>query len=184
MFFSAPQLRCTPLRRHCRVLMTKRPTFRAEHGYQAADLVAYAHDHLRAAQHLWSGAFEFLDSAAYLAHLAVEILLKAHLLHATGAFPGTHDLRELRQDLEVAGVALHLSNAQEGTVFLLDGFAASRYPKPDEPVQVGTGDLALLLDLWNHLARSLPMDLIPAYESISPALKGGRVLMVKRIMSE
>ena len=163
--------------------MTKRKLFRATDGYSAADMLRYARDHFSAAQHLYRARFEYFDSAAYLAHLAVEILLKACLLHLSGAFSDTHILRDLVKDIRNAGGRFDLANSDEMALYLLDYFAASRYPVPAAPVQVGSADLATISAFWNHCVSQLPADLVAAYEGLPAGVKGGRQLMVKNAAS-
>ncbi|WP_366141901.1 HEPN domain-containing protein [Propionivibrio sp.] len=66
-------------------------------------------DHLRAAESLFQASPLFFDSAGYLAHISVELLLKAWLLHSAGKFSGIHGLRDLYAELEKAHGAATLT---------------------------------------------------------------------------
>jgi hypothetical protein len=84
--------------------------FTQEQGYRPIDLLHAATDHLFAANVLFSSSDFFLavgmldvdfeaprclDSAGYLSHLGLELLLKAFLLLVTGSFRDDHSLANL-----------------------------------------------------------------------------------------
>ena len=76
----------------------RKRVFRLSDGFQPAELIRYGVDHLRAAERLFAGSPLFDDSAGYLAHLGIELLLKSMLLHADGRFPEEHRLQQLYLD--------------------------------------------------------------------------------------
>lgn len=86
---TAPWNHCNP--------MPKPEMFRRKDVYEAVDLLAYAKDHYAAARLLFgqNRGLHYYDSAAYLAHLAIELLLKAVSLHLSDQFQGLHDLERL-----------------------------------------------------------------------------------------
>ena len=153
--------------------------FRAEEGFEPVDLLKYARGHLYSAEVLFGTAFQSFDSAGHLAHLAIELLLKAAILHASGSFPGEHDLGRLLKTAANAGLSFQQTGDLEGVLFLLDGFKESRYPNPLAPVQIGNADLPGIQKLWNALLAQLPSDLRDAWEQADHITKGGRVLMVR-----
>src|SRR5436190_23698313 len=68
---------------------TKRVFLRSD-GYTERDLLQSATDHLASARRLFEGGPRCFDSAGYLSHLGIELILKAFLLHRDGEFPGEH----------------------------------------------------------------------------------------------
>jgi len=78
------------------------------------------------------------DSAGYLAHLAVELLMKALLLELTGSFPREHSVRRLGKRLETLGATFHPNAGR--ILELLDEFNELRYPRPAPEVEIGDDD--------------------------------------------
>lgn len=147
-------------------------------GYDPVDLLQYANGHFVSAEVLFSTSAFCFDSAGYLAHIAVELLLKAAILHTAGAFPGEHSLQTLLETTVDSGHQFHLPNNLQGTLYLLDRFQDCRYPSPSAPVQIGHSDLAPIRELWHELTRQLPPSLSQAWEAADSFNKGGRVLMI------
>ena len=58
-----------------------RGEFTAADGCTTRDLVTYPRDHMASARVLFQKSFDCYDSAGYLSHLGIELLLKAFLLH-------------------------------------------------------------------------------------------------------
>jgi HEPN domain-containing protein len=154
-----------------------------QQGYTERDLFLFAEGHRRACELLFSQGPDYLESAAYLGHLAIELLLKMHLLDRVGGFPNSHDLVELAEAL--CNVFPNLEFTEDGLAMLarLNGFADARYPDPRQPVNIETGDCELIMAFCQGLrdARSpVLIDKINARpDGIDPKwnIKGGRVLM-------
>lgn len=154
-------------------------TYRASDGYIAADLLRYARDHREAAYRLFESAPEFFDSASYLAHLSVELLLKSILLHTSGEFNNAHSLSDLRRSVEQSGVDLQLSIEDEEQLKLLDSAWDIRYPHPKAPKSAGHSHRVALRQLWFTIVPAIPSGLYEDFVSRPVNLKGGRVFMVR-----
>jgi HEPN domain-containing protein len=154
--------------------------YRAD-GYKEVDLLHSARDHLDAARWLFASHPNFLDSAGYLSHLGIELILKAFLLHRDGKFPKEHSLAELLRD---APITLH--PMFDETITLLDGFEQLRYPIPKPKRagmlgEIGDEDWRDIYMIRKQLLRWLPPKLREEYDAIKDNEKGGRVLMEKVI---
>jgi HEPN domain-containing protein len=165
--------------------MSQRRFSRSE-GYNERELLLAAADHLKAAGRLFHGGFHDIDSAGYLAHLAVELLLKAPLLFRVGEFPDSHDLLGLAREVEDAGVPLALSAADQAVLKRVAGFVRLRYPNPIKPVSISSEDAPEIVGLAAHIISRYP----PALREISDHAydfdsdgrfrKGGRTAMLKK----
>jgi HEPN domain-containing protein len=152
-------------------------------GLIPSDFLHSGLDSITAAKVLFDSSPDHFDSGGYLAHIAVELLIKAWLLEAAGEFEGIHNLETLYSRLVEKHGATPLSDEHQATMKMLDGFEQLRYPNRKEPVEIGDTDFPGIDALIGHLCRSMP-------EAISKALeqeqggnfrKGGRILMKKRI---
>lgn len=153
--------------------------YRSEDGYRPADLLGYAVDHRNAALHLYQASFRYHDSAAYLGHCSVELCVKAVLLQLRGEYPGSHRLHDLFQLAAAAGRPLPAEAS--ALVPAIDRAWDMRYPHPKHPKQVGHSDRDTLRHLWALLYQWVPAELATLYEDAEPHLKGGRVLMVRKV---
>ena len=154
---------------------------RAE-GFSPVELVGAGRDHMRAAKRLFDSDDPFLfDSAGYLAHLSIELVLKALLLDLTGRFPAQHDLEKLSRLLAEELPGFGFSDAGQRILVTLNAFGELRYPSPRDPVEIGSDDVELILELWSAMWEALPEELRPKREPQGVVTKGGRVLMRKRI---
>lgn len=150
-----------------------------DQGYQPVDLLTYARGHLRAAEVLFGFDPHCFDSAGYIAHLSIELLIKAATLNAAGHFSGGPDLFKLLEEAPTAGVLLGVSPAEKGTLFLLYRFQEGRYPMPKDPVQIGNPDLSPIQHLGDHFLEQLDPPLRDGFLNRDPLQKGGRILMGK-----
>jgi HEPN domain-containing protein len=153
--------------------------FRLEDGYDPVDLLKYGRGHLHAAEILLRKDHHCLDSGGHLGHLAVELLLKAALLHHNSEFPAEHDLFKLIRLTGSAGIVFNLSTDAEQALIAIAQFEDSKYPNPTAPVEVGTEDLALIQTLWDELLEQLPASLRDPFLTADQTVKGGRQLFVK-----
>jgi HEPN domain-containing protein len=151
-----------------------------DQGLDAADLFRSARDHASAACALAKSAPHHLDSAGYLAHISVELALKAWLLHNDGYFRAIHSLESLYIELQERHNA-PLLQAEVAYLFSeLDKYSELRYPNRNSPTEVGQSEVADLPLLLNFIHAHYPVDLREAIERIDPLIKGGRVLMRKK----
>jgi len=171
-----------------------RQVFTEEQGYRPIDLLHAASDHLFSASQLFSigdllravgildvdvEAPRCLDSAGYLSHLGLELLLKTFLLRLTGSFTDDHSLTKLFQALEARGVKLALDKRHLATLKELDLFFALRYPQTMGSPEVGDMDWLKIFSLFSALGDQLPQDLHGDLMNLDRTKKFGRVLMRK-----
>jgi HEPN domain-containing protein len=90
-----------------------------------------------------------LDSAGYLSHLGIELLLKALLLDSTGEFHDDHSLSQLLAKLKSKGVELRVDAKQRTTLSRLDEFHRLRYPDVVDSPSVGDLDFIALHSLFS-----------------------------------
>ena len=155
--------------------------FKRTDGFDPMDLLHSSYDHHRAAMELFKGSPSFFDSAGYLAHLSVELLLKAWLLHEAGQFPGHHLVCDLHATLVADYGAIPLTPEEAGILMLLDQYEQLRYPNRNDPVEVGTERVQDIHDFVMALRCELPQALQEQMNSVNPLEKGGRVLMKRKI---
>ena len=136
--------------------------FSAKDGYTTTELIKYARDHWAAARVLFEANPLYFDSAGHLAHLSIELLLKAHLLHKTDRFPAEHSLIKLYRQMREENPAFEpVNNEQEKTLRDLNRFSSIRYPGPDKPMEIGTDDKEPIHDLFGALFVRFPQELHP-----------------------
>jgi HEPN domain-containing protein len=158
-----------------------RRTFTVDDALVPIDLLRSAIDHLGAAEQLFGSSASYFDSAGYLAHLAVECLLKAWLLQVAGKFVDSHKLRGLYDEIIKSHGGPALSAQQKAVVVLLDKFGQLRYPNKADPTEVGTDDLPAIKALMQALYERLPDELLEKLDRVDVLQKGGRTLMKKKI---
>jgi HEPN domain-containing protein len=151
--------------------------YRRSVGFNERELLHAAVDHLASARRLFESGPRCYDSAGYLCHVGIELILKAFLLHRDDEFPGLHSLAELfRKSL------LDLDPALHQTIALLDGFAELRYPTPEpQGVEIGVTDWGDIHMLYITLVQLMPPDLRRAYDEIDYGEKAGRIVMRKSV---
>jgi HEPN domain-containing protein len=145
--------------------------------YNPEDLLQAGLDHLWAAEVLMKAYYEVLDSAGYLFHLGLELMLKAWILQVTGEFPRIHSLKDLITEINKNDQKFHLSEREIQTLAYLSKFEALRYPSKKQPVEIGTEDIEQVNELADAIWRQMPDALVEAYERIPKGKKGGRVIM-------
>ena len=171
--------------------MTKR-RYTHQQGYTARDLFLFADGHRRACELLFSQGPVYLESAAYLGHLAIELLLKMHLLDRAGGFPNSHDLLELVKALHNVFPDLEFTGDGLAMLARLNGFADARYPEPEarQLVSIYTTDRELIKafcpGLRDACSPALLNKINAAPDGINPegVTKGRRVLMQRPIKSD
>lgn len=164
--------------------MTRAPRrFSVSDGVSVKDLIHYGQDNLSAARKLLSGSASHYDSAGYLAHMGVELLLKAWHLQVSDSFPGIHSLTELWARLKELSSVRDLRPRSRRTLHLLDQYEQLRYPTTNAPIEVGSEDAIRINNLVESLYLRMPSELIETHNSINVLAKGGRVLMKRPVGS-
>lgn len=156
------------------------PPFHRADGYNERDLLRAAIDHLEAAQHLFGQDPGWYDSAGYLGHLGIELLLKAYLLAISDSFPNEHSLKKLWSQLVTHKPDATLSSDEERILHALDRLYHLRYPRPSDPVEIGTEDWPLIERTTLTIVDLMPELLQREFETIREPTKGGRILMRRR----
>lgn len=155
--------------------------FSTKDGLIPSDFLHSALDHITAAKALFETNPSHYDSAGYVAHIGVELLLKAWLLEASGQFEGIHNLQALYAQLTQQYGAPKLKPEQASTLEMLDKFERLRYPNPKQPTEVGDSDWSDIELLVGFICRSMPPVISEALDKAQFGRKGGRVLMEKKI---
>ncbi|OGP55665.1 MAG: hypothetical protein A2Y65_02820 [Deltaproteobacteria bacterium RBG_13_52_11] len=150
--------------------------FTKKDGYTEKDLLHYAVDHLKSAKVLFEKHYDLYDSAGYLSHLGIEMILKAMLLNREGEFPGVHKLGLLFRRLE----DISLTNEQERLIKKLDKFERLRYPNPRKAIEIGDEDWDRIHSFVLYLFAKFPKKLQEEFKKIDRTKKGGRIVMWKR----
>ena len=154
--------------------------FGSADGFTGRDLIESARDHMYAALVLFQSSPVCLDSAGYLAHLSIELLLKAMLFGLNGEFPAEHDLRQLFRALQREVPGTSLTARGERALDLVNKFGGLRYPQPGAGVEIGSDDVDLIVSLYNSILSNVPDEIRPVQEPHGPVTKhGNRVLMKK-----
>ena len=150
--------------------------------FNAEGLLQSGLDHIDSAEYLLhSSDPRKFDSAGYLAHIGIELMIKAWLLYENKKFPGIHPLRDLLEDLEESVSGLHFSQTERQTIDYLSNFIELRYPNRSKPVEIGQEDIEQIYELANALWQQMPDHLIEKYTSLPIHKKGGRVFMERPI---
>jgi len=160
--------------------MTKQ--YSEKDGFTVSDLFHYGIDHLYAAGCLFQLDAHTYDSAGYLAHLGVELILilKGWHLHQFGHFGNTHRLVVLLSGLEEADPNLQFATESKSTLEQLDLFYELRYPRRHDPVETGSEDWGQINDLVNAIWAAMPQVLLDKLDEMDATRKGGRVLMRRK----
>ncbi len=156
--------------------MSKKRFFRSD-GYLERDLIEAGLDHLVSGRCLFEKHPRCYDSAGYLCHLGIELLLKSLLLYKSNEFPAEHSLECLVKLIADVGPPISLNTNELKTVRLLDKFKELRYPIPYNPVEIGDEDWNPIQKLAFQIIRQLPEEFQLYCSSVDQNLKGGRILM-------
>ena len=145
--------------------------------YNSEDLLQSGLDHLSsAALLLKSHPFHF-DSAGYLAHMALELMLKSWLLHQNSEFEAIHPLPKLIEQVKEIDSEFSLSEREQQILEYLSNFVELRYPSKNNPIEIGDEDIKQIYELADKIWQQFPKSLIQAYKSIPDGEKGNRVMM-------
>lgn len=155
-------------------------TFSTADGFNPVDFAHCGLDHTTAAGALFDTDPSHYDSAGYLAHIGVELLLKSWLLQVLGQFEGIHYLTALYAELESKCGAPKLDSGQIELLATLDGYEQLRYPNPKQPTEVGDEDWPKIEAFVGFVCNAMPQAIPKALEQVVPGRKAGRVLMRKK----
>jgi HEPN domain-containing protein len=152
-------------------------TFTKSEGFSSRDLLQYGRDHLRSAKVLFEKNPACFDSAAYLSHLGIELLLKAALLDAAGSFPDKHDLLALFSAIRRVNPAFDLSKANRKALVVVDEVSTIRYPRAKRGISIGGTFWNRVRTVASAIVEALPANLAREVAELDRYSKGGRVLM-------
>jgi HEPN domain-containing protein len=161
--------------------MSKTRIIKASKEYLTEDLLYFGIDHLRAAKFLYDASPSFYDSAGYLSHLGVELLLKAWFLDISGEHPKTHSLMTLWNKLISSGQDLSLQGKNIQWIQELDNHYSLRYPPEPKPIETGSDDWDKTEKLFLELCFHMPEPLQEKIQRLDYTKKGYRILMKKKI---
>lgn len=159
--------------------MTKIEKYKRKDGFSELELLHAAADHLASAKILFFQNPRCLDSAGYLSHLGIELLLQALLLIRSDEFPNSHSLLKLSERFESLGGRLNYRKNHEETIRLLEGFYGLRYPRPVDPIEIDGDDWGRIEALFEFLVFALPKSIQEELKELDHCAKGNRILMWK-----
>lgn len=144
--------------------------------YIPKELLHFGIDHLNAAKLLYNSSPSFYDSAGYLSHLGIELILKACCLHSKKEHPKVHKLVDLWN--KIASFK-QLSLQKENIEWLkeLDQHYNLRYPAECAPIETGSDDWNKTEKLFLELYSLMPSSLREQIEKLQLNKKGHRTLM-------
>jgi hypothetical protein len=157
-----------------------RRQFTRQDGFSELGLLHSAADHIGSAKVLFDRNPRCFDSAGYLYHLGIELVLKAMLLNKCDNFPDEHSLVKLSKFIEKQGVKMNYGKNHFGTITMLDKFNELRYPSPSNPIEIGDDDLRRAEELFGFLFYMLPGQIQGELKHIDHSRKGNRILMNRK----
>lgn len=160
--------------------MKRMKIFARKDGFSETELLHSAIDHLASAKVLFNKSPRCYDSAGYLCHLGIELVLKAIILNKCNQFPNEHSLVKLSKRIEGQSLKLNYGTDNEHTISMLDGFYKLRYPKPSNPIEIGDGDWGRIEDLFHFLILILPKEIIAELKDMDQFKKSNRILMRRK----
>ncbi len=158
-----------------------RRQFKVGDGYSVGDFLRYGFDNVAAAELLLKTNARYFDSGGYLAHLGLELLLKAWHLHVFGEFEEEHRIGQLWQKLVQHDNELYLDKENSEALKKIGTYFTLRYPNPAMPQEIGDEDLPGILKLEAAICSQMPVKMHSIIAALSGVIKGGRVLMEKPI---
>jgi HEPN domain-containing protein len=157
-----------------------RRKFTLQDGYSSKDLLQYGIDHLACANQLLQKHPRAYDSAGYLAHLGIELIMKAILLFTQGYFTDTHDLLLIYKDLSSLRKKWILPKKHIETMFLVNNFFKLRYPNVKSVTEIGSDDWPKIKSLSQILVKRMAKSLKNEIKKINIPEKGNRILMYQK----
>jgi len=156
-------------------------TFKREKGFSELELFHAAIDHLGSAKVLFERDPRTFDSAGYLSHLGIELLLKALILNMDDKFDSEHSLKRLWSTYEEHHGPVALGNENRGALELLEDFYELRYPKVSSPIEIGSNDWDGIERLFEFLVFLFPEHIQEQFKNLDYSEKGNRILMYKKV---
>ncbi len=154
--------------------------FRRGEGFTETALLHSAADHLASAKVLFNKNPRCFDSAGYLCHLGIELVLKAILLAKCHEFPNYHSLVKLSNLIEKQGAKMNYGRNHSRAIAMLDGFSQLRYPDSSNPIEIGDDDWDSVEALFEFLIFKLPEDVQNELRQMDHSKKGNRILMRRK----
>jgi len=161
----------------CR-LFKRNKTFKISDGFEPTDLLKYARDHLASAKLLFGRNPLCYDSAGYLAHLGLELMLKSILLELNGEFPAEHNLKLLYNLAKKAGAHL-IEKKEEKLLIKINQFFYLRYANPQNPIEIGDDDWKMIEKIFFTLLSNFPNNIMSELDNSNYYEKGSRILFRK-----
>jgi hypothetical protein len=156
--------------------------FRREDGFSELALFQSASDHLASASVLFERGPRYYDSAGYLSHLAIELLIKALILNKCNEFTGGHSLINLKKEFEsYHHGSLIFRGDHENTIKFLEGFKHLRYPKILAPIEIGSDDWGKIEKLAHFIFSLFPDCIQDQFKKRDYSEKGNRKLMCRKL---
>lgn len=155
--------------------------FSVNDGYNVGDFLHYGFDNVAAAELLLKTNARYFDAAGYLAHLGLELILKAWHLHAFDQFEEGHDLSDLWGKLQQHDQKLALDEESSIALGRINKYFTLRYPGPAIQ-EIGSDDLNGLLKLQKDICFQMPEKMHKTMDKLTWGKKGGRILMEKSIV--
>jgi hypothetical protein len=116
-----------------------------------------------------------------LAHIGIELLLKAWHLQVFVSFPGIHSLVDLWNEIDMRTSPRQLRPRSIRALELLDQYEQLRYPRANSPIEIGSEDFPKVKGLVESLYLRMPQEMLEAHNNIDVLSKGGRLLMKRPI---
>lgn len=160
--------------------MGKIKKYTRQEGFSEGGLLHSAIDHLASAKVLFAKDHRCFDSAGYLSHLGIELILKAMLLNCNNEFPNEHSLASLSNLIEMQGMQLNYTKDHEEIIITLDRFYQLRYPKALNPIEIGDDDWVKIETFFEYLILMLPDEIQQDLKQVNCSEKGNRILMKKK----
>lgn len=150
-------------------------------GYSENNLLQYGIDHIRASKFLLKQSPACYDSAGYLFHIGIELIIKSWLLYIFDSFDKDHNLKRLYGKITKKYPSKKLSLKHYNTLLLLDKFEELRYPTPENPIEIGSDESQKIEELTLSILKKMPKKhYSKILAKISITNKGNRVLMEKK----
>ena len=143
-------------------------------------MVQYGTAYFEGAQELFNiGDPQLFFSAGYLAHLCIELYLKAWQLHHFDEFDAIDNLDQLWSRLESAGVLGPSTERDKILIHTFDEFERFGYPHIDRASENSAELVSDLTELRDTLMRWMPYDLrVSQWPAESKIRVGGQVLTI------
>lgn len=172
--------------------MAKKIEYFTTADFSVEELFEYAKNHFYTAATLFlddaypewlKGKFSFsivtLDSAAFLAHLGIELLLKGCLLHEHKRFPKIHNIPQLADKISFLKI---LSKTDKELLAWCEKFSNNRYIAfigSNKAAEIGQDDFQEIEKVWDIIITNMHDELYGIYNKVlssSSTLPGKRVL--------